>query len=139
MDKASQLYLMNLLGEKVTKAFKSFDEEYIKDLERKEEEFYQGLATDDKKLAYTIYKNQIFVEASKILINTIPNAIKPMRTNLDELIREAEEPVGQTSKILNQELNIPTEDEDTWKINLIRLIFTDESELININKDLAFY
>lgn len=97
------------------------------------------MATDDKKLAYTTYKNQIFVDASKILINTIPNAIKPMRTNLDELIREAEELIGQMSKILNQESNIPTEDEDTWKINLIRLIFTDESELININKDLAFY
>lgn len=137
MDKASQVNLMNLLGEKVTKAFESFDEEYIKDQERKEEEFYERLATDNKKIAYTIYKNQIFVEASKILINTSPNTVKPIRANLEELIGESEDLVGKAIDILNQGSNSPTGDEDIWKINLIRLVFTDESELKNINKDLA--
>lgn len=137
MDTYKQILLLNKLGEKVAKAYERYENSYKKRGEEREAKIMAKLDTPEKKLAYAIYKNQVFLKAGKILLEAKQDNIDQMRPKLIGKMNEAEEILDQAKKVLVKNSKEEITSEEDFTVNLVRLIYTNKDLNSDLNKNLA--
>ena len=137
MDTYNQILLLNKLGAKVASAYDRYESSYKKRRAGREAKVTAKLNTPEKKLAYAIYKNQVFVKAGKILLEANQPNTEEMRTKLIEKIGQAEATLDQSKKILAKYSKEKITGEEDFTVNLVRLIFTNKDLNSEVDKGLA--
>lgn len=137
MDTYKQILLLNKLGEKVAKAYERYENSYKKRGAEREAKIMAKLDTPEKKLAYAIYKNQVFLKAGKILLEAKQDNIDQMRPKLIGKMNEAEEILDQAKKVLVKNSKEEITSEEDFTVNLVRLIYTNKDINSELNKNLA--
>lgn len=82
MDTYNQILLINKLGEKVAKAYEKYENANKNKEKLAEEKLLARLDRKEKKLAYAVYKNQIFINAGQTLLDSNMPAIDQIRPDL---------------------------------------------------------
>ncbi len=137
MDKYEQILLINKLGRDVTKAYEKYEASYEAKEAAAEDEIINRLDSREKKLAYSVYKNQVFVNAAKILLASDLKAVDEIRPALTFQVDKAEKSLQNSKTILAKLSKEEIKDEDDMVVNLVRLIYTNKENNSEINKDLA--
>lgn len=137
MDKYEQILLINKLGRDVTKAYEKYEASYEAKEAAAEDEIINRLDSREKRLAYSVYKNQVFVNASKILLASDLKAVDEIRPALSSQVDKAEKLLQNSKTILAKLSKEEIKDEDDMVVNLVRLIYTNKENNSEINKDLA--
>lgn len=137
MDTYNQILLINSLGEKVAKAYEKYQVSSNNKKALEEEKIQQRLNTSEKKLAYAVYNNQIFVNAGEILLESDNTAVDEIRPFLLEKINESKEILEKSKNALRNYSTEPIASEEDMLVNIVRLIYTDKQLNSDINRNLA--
>lgn len=137
MDHNSQIKLINKLGADVTRAFEKYEEVRIEKEEKVQENLIKNLDTSEKRLAYGIYKNQISINAAKILLESDLESIDGIRSELENTVANGEVTLDEAKKSLARKSDEDLSSEDDMAISLIRLVYTNKERNSDINRDLA--
>lgn len=137
MDKYNQILLINKLGADVTKAYEKYEEAYDAKEKAAEDKIINRLTSQEKQLAYAVYKNQTFISAAKILLESDLRAVDDIREKLTSQVISSENLLNKSktalAKLSKEEIN----DEEDMIVNLVRLIYTNKENNSDINKRLA--
>lgn len=131
LSKEGQLSLINELGRKIGLAYRSYDESYRDEQEKKEESFKKSLNTIEKKIAYETYKSLIMTEATKKLTDL---DIDPeVKKELEVFNKRAEKIVKRAMAYLRNSSSdfILTQEDEI--VNLMRLIYTDKESIEDLD------
>ena len=141
MDTYNQILLINKLGEKVARAYENYENIYKLKKETEKSNVTSRLNTSEKKLAYAVYNNQIFVNAGEILLESDNRAVDEIRPFLLVKINESKEILEKSKKALKNYSTDPIASEEDMIVNIVRLIYTNKqlNSYINRNLALAFY
>lgn len=137
MDTYNQILLINSLGEKVAKAYEKYQVSSNNKKALEEEKIQQRLNTSEKKLAYAVYNNQIFVNAGEILLESDNRAVDEIRPFLLEKIDESKEILEKSKNALRNYSTEPIASEEDMIVNIVRLIYTNKQLNSDINRNLA--
>lgn len=137
MDTYNQILLINSLGEKVATAYEKYQVSSNNKKALEEEKIQQRLNTSEKKLAYAVYNNQIFVNAGEILLESDNTAVDEIRPFLLEKINESKEILEKSKNALRNYSTEPIASEEDMLVNIVRLIYTDKQLNSDINRNLA--
>ena len=137
MDKYNQILLINKLGADVTKAYEKYEAYYEAKEAAAEAKIINRLDSKEKKLAYSVYKNQVFVNAAKILLDSDLKAVDEIRPTLTSQVYKAEKLLDNSKTILAKLSKEEIKDEEDMVVNLVRLIYTNKENNSDINKKLA--
>lgn len=137
MDTYNQILLINSLGEKVAKAYEKYQVSSNNKKALEEEKIQQRLNTSEKKLAYAVYNNQIFVNAGEILLESDNRAVDEIRPFLLEKINESKEILEKSKNALRNYSTEPIASEEDMIVNIVRLIYTNKQLNSDINRNLA--
>lgn len=137
MDTYNQILLLNKLGEKIALAFDKYELAYKNRKSLSEEKILARLNTQEKKLAYAVYANQIFINAGKILLNSDLRAVDEMRPALLAKINDSEKTLAKSKKVLAKLSKEPIKSDNDMVVNLVRLIYTNNDLNSKVDKDLA--
>lgn len=137
MDTYNQILLINKLGEKVAKAYEKY-ENANKDKERlSEAKLLARLDSQEKKLAYAVYKNQIFINAGQTLLESDLPAIDQIRPVLSNQIENSKAVLAKSKKTLASFSKEPIKSEEDMIVNLVRLLYTNKDLNSDLNRKLA--
>lgn len=137
MDTYNQILLLNKLGEKISLAFDKYELAYKNRKSLSEEKILARLNTQEKKLAYAVYANQIFINAGKILLNSDLRAVDEMRPALLAKINDSEKTLVKSKKVLAKLSKEPIKSDNDMVVNLVRLIYTNKDLNSKVDRDLA--
>lgn len=137
MDTYNQILLINKLGEKVARAYENYENIYKLKKETENSNVTSRLNTSEKKLAYAVYNNQIFVNAGEILLESDLRAVDEIRPYLIEKINESREILEKSKKALKNYSTEPIMSEEDMLVNIVRLIYTGKQLNSDINRNLA--
>lgn len=137
MDKYNQILLINKLGADVTKAYEKYEESYDAKEKSSEDKIINSLTSQEKQLAYAVYKNQTFVSAAKILLESDLRAVDEIRGKLTSQVISSENLLIKSKAALAQLSEEEIKDEEDMIVNLVRLIYTNKENNSDINKRLA--
>lgn len=137
MDTYNQILLINQLGEKIALAFDKYELAYKNRKRLSDEKVIARLNTQEKKLAYAVYSNQILINAGKILLNSDLRAVDEMRPALLAKINDSEKTLVKSKKVLAKLSKEPIKNENDMVVNLVRLIYTNKDLNSKVDKDLA--
>lgn len=137
MDTYNQILLINSLGEKVAKAYEKYQVSSNNKKALEDEKIQQRLNTSEKKLAYAVYNNQIFVNAGEILLESDNRAVDEIRPFLLEKIDESKEILEKSKNALRNYSTEPIASEEDMIVNIVRLIYTNKQLNSDINRNLA--
>ena len=137
MDTYNQILLINKLGEKVARAYENYENIYKLKKETEKSNVTSRLNTSEKKLAYAVYNNQIFVNAGEILLGSDLRAVDEIRPYLIEKINESREILEKSKKALKNYSTEPIMSEEDMIVNIVRLIYTNKQLNSDINRNLA--
>lgn len=137
MDTYNQILLINSLGEKVATAYEKYQVSSNNKKALEEEKIQQRLNTSEKKLAYAVYNNQIFVNAGEILLESDNRAVDEIRPFLLEKINESKEILEKSKNALRNYSTEPIASEEDMLVNIVRLIYTNKQLNSDINRNLA--
>lgn len=137
MDTYNQILLINKLGEDVVRSYEAYEKSYEARERNENKKLMERLNTPEKKLAYAVFTNQVFVNAGEILLESSSGAIDEIRADLLEKIGESEEILEESKKTLANFSKESISSEDDFLVNLVRLLYTDKDLNSEINRDLA--
>lgn len=137
MDHKSQIKLINKLGSDVTKAYEKYQEVSREKEKRIQENLIKNLDTDEKRLAYGIYKNQISINAAKILLDSDLESIDEIRSDLENTVARGQMILDEAKRSLAIKTDEDISTGDDMAISLIRLVYTNKERNSDINRDLA--
>lgn len=137
MDTYNQILLINKLGEKVARAYENYENIYKIKKETEKSNLTSRLNTSEKKLAYALYNNQIFVNAGEILLESDNRAVDEIRPFLLEKIDESKEILEKSKNALRNYSTEPIASEEDMIVNIVRLIYTNKQLNSDINRNLA--
>lgn len=137
MDKYNQILLINKLGADVTKAYEKYEAAYDAKEKAAEDKITNRLTSQEKQLAYAVYKNQTFVNAAKILLESDIKAVDEIRPQLTDQVNRSEMLLDKSKQSLAKMSKEEIKDQDDMIVNLVRLIYTDKENNSDINKQLA--
>lgn len=137
MDTYNQILLINSLGEKVAKAYEKYQVSSNNKKALEDGKIQQRLNTSEKKLAYAVYNNQIFVNAGEILLESDNRAVDEIRPFLLEKIDESKEILEKSKNALRNYSTEPIASEEDMIVNIVRLIYTNKQLNSDINRNLA--
>lgn len=137
MDTYNQILLINSLGEKVAKAYEKYQVSSNNKKALEDGKIQQRLNTSEKKLAYAVYNNQIFVNAGEILLGSDNRAVDEIRPFLLEKIDESKEILEKSKNALRNYSTEPIASEEDMIVNIVRLIYTNKQLNSDINRNLA--
>lgn len=137
MDTYNQILLINYLGEKVARAYENYENIYKLKKETEKSNVTSRLNTSEKKLAYAVYNNQIFVNAGEILLESDNRAVDEIRPFLLEKIDESKEILEKSKNALRNYSTEPIASEEDMIVNIVRLIYTNKQLNSDINRNLA--
>lgn len=137
MDTYNQILLINKLGEKVARAYENYENIYKIKKETEKSNLTSRLNTSEKKLAYALYNNQIFVNSGEILLESDNRAVDEIRPFLLEKIDESKEILEKSKNALRNYSTEPIASEEDMIVNIVRLIYTDKELNSDINRNLA--
>lgn len=137
MDTYNQILLINYLGEKVAKAYEKYQVSSNNKKALEDGKIQQRLNTSEKKLAYAVYNNQIFVNAGEILLESDNRAVDEIRPFLLEKIDESKEILEKSKNALRNYSTEPIASEEDMIVNIVRLIYTNKQLNSDINRNLA--
>lgn len=137
MDTYNQILLINSLGEKVAKAYEKYQVSSNNKKALEDGKIQQRLNTSEKKLAYAVYNNQIFVNAGEILLASDNRAVDEIRPFLLEKIDESKEILEKSKNALRNYSTEPIASEEDMIVNIVRLIYTNKQLNSDINRNLA--
>lgn len=137
MDTYNQILLINKLGEDIAKAYEKYELSYKNKEKAREEKIANRLTTTEKKLAYAVYTNEIFIKAGNILLASDLKAVDDMRYDLMMKIDDSKKVIEKSKNALAKLSKEDIKDEEDMIVNLVRLIYTNKKVNSDINKDLA--
>lgn len=137
MDTYNQILLINSLGEKVAKAYEKYQVSSNNKKALEDGKIQQRVNTSEKKLAYAVYNNQIFVNAGEILLESDNMAVDEIRPFLLEKINESKEILEKSKNALKNYSTDPIVSEEDMIVNIVRLIYTNKQLNSDINRNLA--
>lgn len=137
MDTYNQILLINSLGEKVAKAYEKYQVSSNNKKALEDGKIQQRVNTSEKKLAYAVYNNQIFVNAGEILLESDNRAVDEIRPFLLVKINESKEILEKSKKALKNYSTEPIMSEEDMLVNIVRLIYTGKQLNSDINRNLA--
>lgn len=137
MDKYNQILLINKLGSDVTKAYEKYEAAYGAKEKASEDKIINRLDSREKKLAYAVYKNQTFISAAKILLESDLKAVDVIRSELSEQVKSSEILLENSKKTLAKFSKAEITNDEDMIVNLVRLIYTNKENNSDINKNLA--
>lgn len=137
MDTYNQILLINSLGEKVAKAYEKYQVSSNNKKALEDGKIQQRVNTSEKKLAYAVYNNQIFVNAGEILLESDNRAVDEIRPFLLVKINESKEILEKSKKALKIYSTEPIMSEEDMLVNIVRLIYTGRQLNSDINRNLA--
>lgn len=137
MDKYNQILLINKLGADVTKAYERYEESYNTKEKAEEDKILNKLDSTEKNLAYAVYKNQTFMSAAKILLESNLKAVDEIRDELIDQVNSSEVLLEKSKKILGQYSNEEILDDEDLIISLVRLIYTNKEKNSEMDRNLA--
>lgn len=137
MDTYNQILLINSLGEKVAKAYEKYQVSSNNKKALEDGKIQQRVNTSEKKLAYAVYNNQIFVNAGEILLESDNRAVDEIRPFLLEKINESKEILEKSKNALKNYSTDPIASEEDMIVNIVRLIYTNKQLNSDINRNLA--
>lgn len=137
MDTYKQISLINKLGEKVARAYENYENIYKIKKETEKSNLTSRLNTSEKKLAYALYNNQMFVNAGEILLESDLRAVDEIRPYLIEKINESREILEKSKNALINYSKEPIMSEEDMIVNIVRLIYTNKQLNSDINRNLA--
>lgn len=137
MDTYNQILLINELGEKVAKAYEKYENVNKNKEKLAEEKLLARLDRKEKKLAYAVYKNQIFVNAGQTLLDSNMPAIDQIRPDLAFQIANSKAVLDKSKKTLASFSKEPIQSEEDMIVNLVRLIYTNKELNSDLNRKLA--
>lgn len=137
MDTYNQILLINSLGEKVAKAYEKYQVSSNNKKALEDGKIQQRVNTSEKKLAYAVYNNQIFVNAGEILLESDNRAVDEIRPFLLEKINESKEILEKSKNALRNYSTEPIASEEDMIVNIVRLIYTNKQLNSDINRNLA--
>lgn len=137
MDTYNQILLINKLGEKVARAYENYENIYKIKKETEKSNLTSRLNTSEKKLAYALYNNQMFVNAGEILLESDNRAVDEIRPYLIEKINESREILEKSKNALINYSKEPIMSEEDMLVNIVRLIYTNKELNSDINRNLA--
>lgn len=137
MDKYNQILLINKLGADVTKAYEKYEASYDAKEKSSEDKIINSLTSQEEQLAYAVYKNQTFVSAAKILLESDLRAVDEIRGKLTSQVISSENLLIKSKAALAQLSKEEIKDEEDMIVNLVRLIYTNKENNSDINKRLA--
>lgn len=137
MDTYNQILLINSLGEKVAKAYEKYQVSSNNKKALEDGKIQHRLNTSEKKLAYAVYNNQIFVNAGEILLESDNRAVDEIRPFLLEKINESKEILEKSKNALKNYSTDSIASEEDMIVNIVRLIYTNKQLNSDINRNLA--
>lgn len=137
MDTYNQILLINKLGEKVARAYENYENIYKIKKETEKSNLTSRLNTSEKKLAYALYNNQMFINAGEILLESDNTAVDEIRPFLLEKIDESREILEKSKNALINYSKEPIMSEEDMLVNIVRLIYTNKELNSDINRNLA--
>lgn len=137
MDKYNQILLINKLGSDVTKAYEKYEAAYDAKEKADEAKILNRLDSKEKKLAYAVYKNQTFISAAKILLESDLRAVDEIRSELKTQVKSSEILLEKSKKTLAKFSKEEITNDEDMIVNLVRLIYTNKENNSDINKNLA--
>ena len=137
MDTYNQILLINSLGEKVAKAYEKYQVSSNNKKALEDGKIQQRVNTSEKKLAYAVYNNQIFVNAGEILLESDNRAVDEIRPFLLVKINESKEILEKSKNALKNYSTDPIASEEDMIVNIVRLIYTNKQLNSDINRNLA--
>lgn len=137
MDTYNQILLINSLGEKVAKAYEKYQVSSNNKKALEDGKIQQRVNTSEKKLAYAVYNNQIFVNAGEILLESDNRAVDEIRPFLLVKINESKEILEKSKNALRNYSTEPIASEEDMIVNIVRLIYTNKQLNSDINRNLA--
>lgn len=137
MDTYNQILLINKLGEKVAKAYEKYENANKNKEKLAEEKLLARLDSKEKKLAYAVYKNQIFVNAGQTLLDSNMPAIDQIRPDLAFQIANSKAVLDKSKKTLASFSKEPIQSEEDMIVNLVRLLYTNKELNSDLNRKLA--
>lgn len=137
MDTYNQILLINELGEKVAKAYEKYENANKNKEKLAEEKLLARLDRKEKKLAYAVYKNQIFINAGQTLLDSNMPAIDQIRPDLAFQIANSKAVLDKSKKTLASFSKEPIQSEEDMIVNLVRLIYTNKELNSDLNRKLA--
>lgn len=137
MDTYNQILLINKLGEKVAKAYEKYENANKNKEKVSEAKLLARLDSKEKKLAYAVYKNQIFINAGQTLLESDLPAIDQIRPVLSEQIENSKAVLDKSKKTLANFSKEPIQSEEDMIVNLVRLLYTNKDLNSDLNRKLA--
>lgn len=137
MDTYNQILLINKLGEKVAKAYEKYENANKNKEKLADEKLLARLDSKEKKLAYAVYKNQIFVNAGQTLLDSNMPAIDQIRPDLAFQIANSKAVLDKSKKTLASFSKEPIQSEEDMIVNLVRLLYTNKELNSDLNRKLA--
>ena len=137
MDTYNQILLINELGEKVAKAYEKYENANKNKEKLADEKLLARLDRKEKKLAYAVYKNQIFINAGQTLLDSNMPAIDQIRPDLAFQIANSKAVLDKSKKTLASFSKEPIQSEEDMIVNLVRLIYTNKELNSDLNRKLA--
>lgn len=137
MDTYNQILLINKLGEKVAKAYEKYENANKNKEKLSEAKLLASLDSKEKKLAYAVYKNQIFINAGQTLLESDLPAIDQIRPVLSEQIENSKAVLDKSKKTLANFSKEPIQSEEDMIVNLVRLLYTNKDLNSDLNRKLA--
>ena len=137
MDTYNQILLINKLGEKVAKAYEKYENANKNKEKLAEEKLLARLDRKEKKLAYAVYKNQIFINAGQTLLDSNMPAIDQIRPDLAFQIANSKAVLDKSKKTLASFSKEPIQSEEDMIVNLVRLLYTNKELNSDLNRKLA--
>lgn len=137
MDKYNQILLINKLGSDVTRAYENYEASYNAKEKAEEDKIISKLDSTEKNLAYAVYKNQTFMNASKILLESDLKAVDEIRQDLIKQVNSSEILLEKSKNILGQYSNEEISNDEDLIVTLVRLIYTNKENNSDIDRNLA--
>lgn len=137
MDTYNQILLINKLGEKVAKAYENYENANKNKEKLTEAKLLARLDSKEKKLAYAVYKNQIFINAGQTLLESDLPAIDQIRPVLSNQIENSKDVLDKSKKTLANFSKEPIQSEEDMIVNLVRLLYTNKDLNSDLNRKLA--
>lgn len=137
MDTYNQILLINELGEKVAKAYEKYENANKNKEKLADEKLLARLDRKEKKLAYAVYKNQIFINAGQTLLDSNMPAIDQIRPDLAFQIANSKAVLDKSKKTLASFSKEPIQSEEDMIVNLVRLLYTNKELNSDLNRKLA--
>ena len=137
MDTYNQILLINKLGEKVAKAYEKYENANKNKEKLAEEKLLARLDRKEKKLAYAVYKNQIFINAGQTLLDSNMPAIDQIRPDLAFQIANSKAVLDKSKKTLASFSKEPIQSEEDMIVNLVRILYTNKDLNSDLNRKLA--